>query len=209
MGHHDVLTDGTAVLVRPLVHGDRDALAAGFEKLSEAGRHLRFFNPPAHLQDRDLEYLTNIDYHDHFAFAAFAEDEPGRPGIGVGRYIRVADAPESAEVAVTVLDEYQRRGLGTLLLRHLAEVAADNGIKTFLNYVLWQNADIVAGLADEGARITPEEPGIARIEIDLPMPVDDTRDPLFRRLLHLFAQHLRDVRELLPPLTPGSRGQLP
>jgi RimJ/RimL family protein N-acetyltransferase len=198
MTQHSTLADGTKVMVRPLLYGDRFELADAFEQLSMSARRMRFFMPPEHLDEGNLEYLTNLDYHDHFAWAAFAEDEPGRPGIGVARYIRVRDAPEAAEVAVTVLDAYQRRGLGTLLLRLLADVAADKGVRTFISYVRWDNVGAVAGLADEGARINPDEPGVARIEIDLPTPGAAYEDRVLRRVLHTFAQYLREVLERFP-----------
>ena len=119
-GSEHVVGDGLRVLVRPLVAADRAELAAGYRKLSSRSRHTRFFAPPEELDEDDLDYLTLLDYDDHYALAAFALDAPGRPGIGVARYVRERDCPSHAEVAVTVLDGYQRRGLGTLLMRLLA-----------------------------------------------------------------------------------------
>lgn len=62
------------------------------------------------LTEAELDYLTNIDYQDHFAWTAFALDDPGQPGIGVARFIRLVERPEAAEAAVTVIDAYQGRG---------------------------------------------------------------------------------------------------
>src|ERR1035441_4855665 len=94
------LAGHTRVLVRPLQLSDRHELAIGYEHLSAQARHLRFFTAPSRLSDADLEYLTNLDYKDHFAWAAFALDEPDEPGIGVARYIRDRAQPDHAEVAV-------------------------------------------------------------------------------------------------------------
>lgn len=190
------LSDHTRVLVRPLLRSDRDALANGYEHLSAEARRLRFFTPPSRLSDADLEYLTNLDYHDHFAWAAFAIDEPGQRGIGVARYIRDPTAPDHAEVAVTVLDEYQHRGLGTLLLRMLADHARGNGITTFVSYILWDNREILETLAAAGARIGPEEPGVARVAIDIPAPESPTLLRLVRAALRAFG---RASREILQP----------
>lgn len=198
MTHHHTLEDGTAVLVRPLLYSDRLELAAAFQELSPAARRMRFLHPPDHLDERDLEYLTNLDYFDHFALAAFAEDEPGRPGIAVARYIRDPEDAGTAEVAVTVLDAYQRRGLGTLLLIALADLAVERGVRTFVSYVRWDNVNAVVGLTDFGARIRPDEPGVARVEIDLPTTISDLDDRFARRILTAFAHQVRGAVAWIP-----------
>ncbi len=81
------------------------------------------------------------------------------------------------------MDDHQRRGVGTLLTRALGEVAAERGIRKFVSYVQWDNDRAVDALAREGARVTSAEPGIARIEIDLPLPVADIADSYVRRIL--------------------------
>ena len=81
------------------------------------------------------------------------------------------------------MDEHQRRGVGTLLTRALSEVAAERGIRRFVSYVQWSNDLAVDGLTREGARVIPAEPGIARIEIDLPVPVAEPGDSYVRRIL--------------------------
>ncbi len=162
------LTDGTRVLIRPLLSSDRGDIAAGYLKLSDESRRLRFFSSPRELSGPDLDYLVNLDYRDHFAWAAFALDAPGRPGIGVARYIRLPDRPDRAEVAVTVLDDFSHRGLGSLLLVLLAGRARSNGVHTFVVYARWDNEDMIEGLIAAGARVEPDEPGVARLEIDLP-----------------------------------------
>jgi GNAT superfamily N-acetyltransferase len=183
----EVLPDGQAVLIRPLLYGDRFELAEGFAALSPSSRRHRFFNAPAQLGADELEYLTNLDYRDHFACAAVIDDGPMPQGVGVARYVREDDDPAVAEVAVTVLDDHQRRGIGTLLIRRLGEVAASNGIRSFVNYVQWGNAGAMELLVDEAARITPAEPGVARIEVDLPTRVADVPDSTLHRLLRASA----------------------
>jgi GNAT superfamily N-acetyltransferase len=178
--HRHVLEDGAEVLIRPLVYGDRFELATGFRELSLRSRQLRFFQAPEALGPDELEYLTNIDYENHFAFAALLLGGSAPEGVGVGRYLRVPSDGAIAEVAVTVVDDHQRRGIGTLLTRALADVAAKRGIHTFVSYVQWGNDLAVESLRREGARVVPAEPGIARIEIDLPFPVPDS---LLRRVL--------------------------
>jgi RimJ/RimL family protein N-acetyltransferase len=193
MTYRHVLSDGTAVLIRPLLHSDRFELAAAYTSLSTQSRRLRFFVAPDALDREDLEYLTSIDYHDHFALAAFLVDGPWPRGIGVARYVRDPADPTAAEVAVTVTDAYQQRGLGTLLTRRLADVAVANGIHTFVSYVLWENTPAIALLTDEGARATPAEPGMARIELDLPHAGSELADSYLHHILRTFADALREV----------------
>jgi GNAT superfamily N-acetyltransferase len=206
MSRREVLRDGQAVLIRPLLYGDRFALAAGFTALSSRSRRHRFFAAPERLDDDELEYLTNLDYRDHFALAALLEDGPVPTGVGVARYVREEDHPMVAEVAVTVLDAYQRRGIGTRLTRRLGEVAAENGIRSFVNYVLWQNADAIALLTDEASRITPAEPGLARIEIDLPARVAEVPDSDLHRIIRAYAARVRELGHLFDTAPGPPRG---
>jgi len=192
------LADHSRVLIRPLLHSDRHELAIGFEHLSAEGRRLRFLSAPPRLSDADLEYLTNLDYQDHFALAAFAIDEPGHPGIGVARYIRDPTHRDQAEVAVTVLDDYQHRGLGTLLLKSLADHARSNEISTFVGHILWDNREILETLAATGARIEPEEPGIARVAIELQASESPYLVGLFRTTLRAFGRASRKLPDSGP-----------
>ena len=192
------LADGQVVVIRPLLYGDRSQLAAGVAALSPRSRRLRFHSPAA-LDDDDLEYLVNIDYEDHFACVALFPDDPARGGagagmgVGVGRYVREED-PTIAELAVTVLDEYQRRGIGTLLTRTLSEIAAEKGIRTFVSYVQWENRGVIDRLIAEGARAVPSEPGLARVEVDLPRTADELPDSYLHRLLAASATCVANLR---------------
>jgi GNAT superfamily N-acetyltransferase len=185
------LPDGADVLVRPLLYSDRNLLTVGYGRLSAEGRRRRFFAAPPALSDVDLEYLTNLDYRDHFAWAAFDPSAAGRPGIAVARYIRDPTAPGSAEAAVTVIDDYQRRGVGTLLLLLLADQASANGITTFVSHILWANRELVDTLVAAGARVEAEEPGVARLEIDIPGPESPARLGIVRATLREFGRATR------------------
>ena len=203
------LADHTRVFVRPLLPSDRHELAIGYEHLSAQARRLRFFTAPSRLSDADLEYLTNLDYHDHFAWAAFAIDVPDQPGIGVARYIRDPTHPNHAEVAVTVLDDYQHRGLGTLLLEMLADQARRNGITTLVSHILWDNRELLETLAAAGARIEPEEPGVAQVAIEIPAPESPNLVSLIRTALRAFGRATRVVLESrAEPMADGDGAQL-
>jgi GNAT superfamily N-acetyltransferase len=193
MSRREVLSDGRPVLIRPLLYGDRFELAAAFTELSPRARRHRFFKPPDELDEDELEYLTNLDYRDHFACVAALEDGPVPKGVGVARYVREERNPTVAEVAVTVLDAYQHRGIGTLLTRTLGDVAAGNGIRSFVHYVQWGNAAAISLLTDDESRITPAEPGVARIEVDLPARPAEVPDSYVHRVLRAYAARVRGL----------------
>jgi GNAT superfamily N-acetyltransferase len=164
------LRDGTAVLLRPIEPGDKEELQAGFERLSRESRYRRFFTAMSRLSDRQLAYFTEIDYVDHFAWVALAVDRrpASEAGLGVARYIRLHDDPDAADIAVAVVDEFQGQGLGSALLEALVDVARDNGIHRFVGHVLADNAPMIGLLHKAGADTEPDEPGVLRIEFDLP-----------------------------------------
>jgi GNAT superfamily N-acetyltransferase len=184
------LADGGRFLVRPLLPSDRGELARRYLELSPAARRLRFFNAPDHLSEPVLDYLMDVDDRDRAAVAAFALDDEDRPGVGIARYVRDRHDPTCAEAAVTVLDAYQRRGIGTLLLHRLAETAAANGIATFTASVMWENRDLLDGLRAFGAEITPGEPGVASIRVALPEPDADAPATDIHHALRVFATRI-------------------
>ena len=125
------------MLLRALRPDDGPGLAEAFEQLSETSRYRRFFAVKPHLSERSLAYFTDVDHRDHEALVAVA---PGSGQlVGVARFIRNPREPDRAEVAVTVVDSWQRRGLGTALLRELAQRAAEEGIRHFTAEILAEN----------------------------------------------------------------------
>lgn len=163
--HPATLRDGTTVLVRPIGPEDKEALAEGLERLSPESRYRRFLRPMTRLSDRELAYLTEIDYSSHFAWVAVTADDDQR-GLGVARYIRDPLDPQVAEAAVAVVDDAQGNGIGSILIRLLVATALENGITTFRGWVLGDNVEILRPLARIGARRTPDK-GILRVEVDL------------------------------------------
>ena len=141
----ETLSDGTRVLIRPILPSDKDRLKEGMKRMSPQSRYLRFLHHFETLTSAELRYLTEIDYHDHFAWVALSLDDPDHPGLGVARYIRDKQEPTSAEAAVAVIDSFQRRGLGRLLLTRLVESARENGVENFVAY------------------ITPEHPAVSHL----------------------------------------------
>ena len=174
------LRDGTRVRIRPIIPDDKTHLVEGFNRLSPESRYRRFLSPIAELTPDMLRELTEVDYVAHFAYIAFAIEGSGEEGAGVARYVRAPDEPEVAEAAVTVVDEYQGRGLGTFLLQALGAVALENGIRRFRGYALETNRPIRELLEALGADLHHDSPGIIRMEIDLPAQAGALRDsPLY------------------------------
>jgi GNAT superfamily N-acetyltransferase len=120
------LKDGSEALLSPLTAEDGDLLEEGLEHLSIESRFARFGQGLSHLSHSEVEYLTNVDQRDHVAWGAIVDGE----AAGAGRYIRIPSAG-CAEIAVTVIDEFQRRGLGMLLLEALTAVARVDGVDAF------------------------------------------------------------------------------
>lgn len=145
------LRDGSEVTIRKLTPRDAPVLAEAFERLSPQSRDLRFLSAKPRLSSNDLQYLTDVDGHLHEALGA-VDRATGR-GVGVARFVRPnIDAPV-AEVAVTVVDDWQRRGLGTLLLERLSERARAEGIERYTALVSGENRAIVGLLDAIGARV--------------------------------------------------------
>jgi GNAT superfamily N-acetyltransferase len=159
------LDDGTVVRIRPIVPSDRDKLEEGFRELSPESRYLRFLRSVDRLTSNELSYLTNVDYEDHFAWVAL--DPSDGSGMGVARYARLED--DLAEAAVVVLDRCQRRGLGGILLRLVAETAYGHGIRRFRAWVAPGNA-VVMGLVERWHLERHAEEGTVVIDIPLPFP---------------------------------------
>jgi GNAT superfamily N-acetyltransferase len=169
------LRDGTRALVRPILPEDRWRLAEGLKLLSPRSRYLRFHTSIEELTDEQLTYLTEIDYCNHMAWVALDPDDVEAPGLGVARYVRLADDPTVAEAAVTVIDAYQGRGLGTILLRELATTAIQNGIRTLRNYVLTDNESMIEIIDQIGAQRSEIAPGV--LQVDVALPDDPARLP--------------------------------
>jgi len=175
------LRDGTRVLIRPIEPEDKGLLLSGFEELSEQSRYRRFLAPVPKLTEAQLTYLTEVDHDAHEALVAVDAGQPLR-GLGVARYVRLQDHPEIAEAAVTVIDAYQGRGLGTLLLALLARRAVDRGVERFRAYVLEENRpmrDLLESLGadvEHGLDVRHDSPGLLRMDTPLPADPDAVLD---------------------------------
>jgi acetyltransferase len=132
------LSDGSQVLVRHVQPHDKWLIARAWSLLSEDSQRKRFLAPKPRLTSSDLRYLTHVDQHDHVALIAVHADDPRRM-VGVGRFVRLEDDPETAEAAITVADPMQGKGMGRQLGRLLADEARRVGVKRFTASILTDN----------------------------------------------------------------------
>ena len=164
-GEAVLLRDGSNVLIRQVQSTDAPLLADGFTRLSAQSRQMRFLTRKKELSPADLRYFTDVDHNDHEAIGALSAAD-GR-GVGIARYVRDADDPQAAEIAVTIVDDWQGRGLATELLTQLAGRARSEGIHRLTALVAADNA-AVAGLAQAmGADRVGRGRGTAEYEIAL------------------------------------------
>lgn len=134
------LRDGSSVRLRRVTPQDAPLLAEGFARLSEESRRLRFLTAKPELSRAELDYLTHVDGRNHEALVAI--DPATGDGVGVARWVRDFEDPTRAEVAVTVADEWQGRGMGAALLEQLSERARQEGINTFTALVASDNVNM-------------------------------------------------------------------
>jgi RimJ/RimL family protein N-acetyltransferase len=164
------LRDGTEALIWELLPSDREALRQGYEQLSVPARHHRFLAAVPHLTDAMLDVLVGeVDGIDHVALVLVVLDEnhDGEP-VGVARMVRYPEQPDAADVAVTVLDQWQGRGVATALLEELVRRRPE-GVTRLVTVVAADNPASVAMLRRLGrTTVTLAGSGLLDVEVDLP-----------------------------------------
>jgi GNAT superfamily N-acetyltransferase len=143
------MLDGGAIRIRAIRGDDQERLHAHFRGLSEKSVYFRFMGIRRDLSPDDLKRLTELDFKSHVGLAATITEDGRERFIGVGRYICGAD-PTRAEVAFAILDEFQGRGIATLLLEHLRLIADANGVAEFEADVLGENRQMLEVFAHSG-----------------------------------------------------------
>lgn len=144
------LGDGTLLRFAVPSPEDREQFVRGFAELSPESRRKRFLGPKNGLTESELDYLTAIDGDRHYAISISA---PGIAGgqavpVGVGRFVTDDEEPEVAEFALTIVDRWQGRGIGRLLLDRLIQAALERGVSRFRGHVLSDNRAMLGLLGD-------------------------------------------------------------
>lgn len=178
------LGDGTEVFLRRLGPDDGPLLAAGFARLSDQSRYRRFLAPVPHLTDSLLASLTAVDGKDHRAWVTVVRDKKEVPGVGLVRWIRTRN-PAVADMALTVLDDYQGRGLGTLLVDVAVLDAAAHGVGRFEGLVLTENVPSRRLLSGAGATFSTDGPGVLAYTLPLQARVEALASSPLPRVMEL------------------------
>ncbi|RZT87034.1 acyl-CoA synthetase (NDP forming) [Pseudonocardia sediminis] len=190
-----VASDGGIVHLRPITADDAEDLLVFHSKLSDRTRYLRYFGPYPRISERDLKRFTEVDHRKRVAFLALLGGEI----VAVGRYEGLGKPDEpvvSAEVAFVVRDDHQARGLGSILLEHLAAAARENGLSRFEAEVLVENHAMVRVFREAGYGVTRAfAEGVLHLEFD----IDPTERSIAVRDSREQAAEARSVANLLHP----------
>jgi RimJ/RimL family protein N-acetyltransferase len=151
------LRNGQRIEIRSQRPQDRDDLETALARMSDESLHSRFFGAKRSFSEKEAERFLNIDFVNHAALVAVADEDNKPAMIGAGRYVVVQ--PGRAEVAFGVVDQYQGQGLGGALMRELAAVARDAGIKELIAEVLGSNLAMLKVFEKSGLGLTKRREG--------------------------------------------------
>ncbi|GAB3540097.1 bifunctional GNAT family N-acetyltransferase/acetate--CoA ligase family protein [Arthrobacter tecti] len=188
-----VLRDGSTGHLRPISPHDADAVQAFHQRQSQNSIYLRFFTYKSSLSAKELKRFTEVDHVSRVAFVVTR----GADIIGIGRYDRLDD-PALAEVAFNVSDAHQGRGLGSILLEHLAAAARENGISRFTAEVLPENRKMITVFAEAGYEVDRHfDDGVVELTFNID-PTERSRAVMEAR------EHRAEARSMETLLTPSS-----
>jgi GNAT superfamily N-acetyltransferase len=168
------LSDGQRVLLRTVRPSDKQMFLDAFERLSPESRYARFMSPKLKLAEHELRYLTEVDGIHHFAIGAIrrrlmSKDE----GVGSARFVRLAGRPDTAEPAVTVVDDFQGMGLGSIMLQRLIEAAWERDIRWFCTELLAGNTASKRMIESLSHDVKFRPSGDGAVVATLPVPEPD------------------------------------
>ena len=162
----ELMRDGRRVEIRALRPDDRAELLAAIGRASTQSLFRRFFAAKRGFTDQEIEFFLHVDFINHVALVAVMEED-GRPAIvGGARYIVLQ--PGNAEVAFAVIDRYQGKGIGTALMRRLAEIARAAGLRELIAEILPENIPMLKVFEKSGLRLsTKREAQVVHVVLEL------------------------------------------
>ena len=145
--HHFYLTSKEFRLhVRPIKPSDKELVQKGFKELSIRSKYLRFFALRNKLSDSQLKYFTEVDGFNHVAWGILDVSQEDHKPVGIGRFVKLKNEHDTAEVVITVVDSYQKKGMGRILFAVLNIVAAHVGVEKLRYSVLTENYFVLRAL---------------------------------------------------------------
>ncbi|WP_026875936.1 GNAT family N-acetyltransferase [Jiangella gansuensis] len=187
-----VLADGATAHLRPILPADAERLVEFYARVSDRSKYYRFFAPYPTLTSRDVDHFTNVDHADRVALILLVGDDM----IAVGRYERVNRT--EAEVSFLVEDGHQGRGVGSVLLEHLAQAARERGLRRFVADILPANRKMITVFADAGYTVDNSyEDGVVHVEFEI-TPTGPSLEVMAAR------EHRAEARSIERLLTPRS-----
>lgn len=170
------LRDGSQIVIRALRPQDEADMLAALEQTSAQSLQRRFFAMKRHFSAKERTFFMEVDFKAHVALVALAQDAVQTPIVGGGRYI--VFEPGRAEMAFVVVDAWQGHGIGSILMRHLVELASDAGLRELTAEVLPENTAMLKVFGKFGFKPAPRrDPQIVHLVLDLcstPLPKDQT-----------------------------------
>jgi GNAT superfamily N-acetyltransferase len=163
-----ILGDGSPVSIRAIRPDDKERLAGHFDGLSSDSRYHRFFGLRNAFTPRELSCFTEMDFLHHVALVATIEGRAGAESIvGDGRYLTLADRRDAAELGLSVVDVYQRRGIGTLLLEHLIRLARHARVRRLEADVMGSNQGALRFLIRRGFKSSGTSGGVCSVALSI------------------------------------------
>jgi GNAT superfamily N-acetyltransferase len=165
------LRDGRKIAIRAINHDDKPILQEVWHRMSRRSQYLRFFISKDELSDKEADFFSDIDFFKHVGLLASIITDSGQVPAGVGRFIMPAEQKSnlSAELAFTVVDEFQGLGIATLLLKHLVSIAKAEGISELTALVLPENAAMLSVFRKSGLPVKQfvNDGGVVEITLSL------------------------------------------
>jgi ribosomal protein S18 acetylase RimI-like enzyme len=165
----DAMRDGRKLEIRALRPQDQTDLRAAVDRTSAQSLYRRFFGAKRSFSDKEVAFFVNVDFANHVALVAVVEERGHAAIVAGGRYI--VQQPGTAEIAFIVVDDYQGQGIGSALLRHLAILARNAGLKEFAAEVLPENIPMLKTFEKSGLKMsTKREAGTVHVALELANP---------------------------------------